>query len=188
MDLLYGYGSLINRESAEKTLKHPVTYICEAVLLNHYRDWSAREQVVVDNRPISAAFLNVIYRNNSYVNGVCFPVTQDELARMDCREKSYKRINISHDIVIPINQCGAIVTSDQNDILKDVDNIWTYVYASEVCGPVVVLDGYNQKVLKGCHEISKAFYDRFIENTEPAPLPLQMGSYHFADAEQERHV
>ena len=188
MDLLYGYGSLINRISAEKTLKHPVTHMYEAVLLNHFRDWSARELVVVNGRPILAAFLNIVARNNSYINGVCFPVTEDELTRMDCREKSYKRINVSRDIAIPINQCNSIVPSDQSDILKGVNNIWTYIYASDVCGPAVVLDGYNKKVLKGCHEIGKIFYDRFIESTEPAPLPLQFGSYQFADPAQERHV
>lgn len=189
MDIIFGYGSIINKQSAEQTLQRPVGLMYEAVLLNHIRNWSAREQVIVDGITLMAAFLNIQPKNNSYINGVCFPVTPDELARLDGREKSYKRINLSSDIVFPVNTLRDLNSLLQvNGEFSKIDNVWSYVYDLEVIDPAFFLEEYYKKVLDGCSAISRKFYNQFLETTEHSSLNIKSGSYIFADPEQERNV
>ncbi len=188
MDLLFGYGSLINRNSAERTLNREVGSLVEAILLDHHRNWSARETVICNNKTLSAAFLNVIPKRNSYLNGVCLSVTRDELKKFDCRERNYKRVNISQDIVIPLTVCDGEGLSIKNHLKGGIDNVWTYIYDIEVDSPAIVLETYQNMVYDGCRAIGKTFYSRFLATTDDAEYPLLSGPYQFSDPDQERHV
>ncbi|MDA8204874.1 MAG: gamma-glutamylcyclotransferase [Thermaerobacter sp.] len=185
MDLLFGYGSLMNATSAKNTLRRPVVMF-DAILSGYTRDWSAREDVVVDKRRITAAFLNITEAPSRYVNGVCFPVTKTEIADMDIREKSYRRVDVAEDLAFPARPLRS--AEGMSGTLQDADHVWTYVYAGAPGPEAQVLEGYYGKVRDGCQDLGERFYEMFVATTEAVVLPMMSGAYLFADPEQERHV
>ena len=99
MQLVFGYGSLPAQVSGV-----PCT------LRDHRREW----EVAMDNRetipgykvyidpetgeqpPVHVAYLSIAPATGESVAGVAFPVTEDELAALDRRERNYDRHDVTH--------------------------------------------------------------------------------------------
>src|SRR3954469_1501646 len=95
---VFGYGSLLRR---------PGGVPCH--LLGHRRAWN----VAMDNRrpipgykyyvdpatgerpPVRVAFLNLYPAPDGAVNGIALPVSPEELAELDRRERNYDRIDVT---------------------------------------------------------------------------------------------
>ena len=185
MDLLFGYGSLMNVKSARNTLKRPVVMF-DAILTGYTRDWSARERVIVGKERMVAGFLNITETAGRYVSGVCFSITEREIADRDAREKSYHRIDVAQRLAFSARPMRS--PEGLNGTLRDVDHVWTYAYMEASKLEAHVLEGYYAKVRDGCRAFGEGFYEAFVATTEPVALPMVRGDYLFADPEQERHV
>lgn len=110
---IFGYGSLVSKSDAARTLGHPVNSTKLATLKGWVRDWGA----VIDNNPSHKHFkltkshkiprevlaLNIHRPKNDEKplnpNGVLIKVNDLELSKMDKREVNYKRVNVTNDVV-----------------------------------------------------------------------------------------
>src|SRR5688572_12851915 len=91
--LLFGYGSLINLESASRTLKRELVRkdVATAVLRDYKRNWTLWDEVISNDlgQQVKAVFLNVEPQEDSFLNGIVFRVSNDELDYFKIREKNY---------------------------------------------------------------------------------------------------
>jgi hypothetical protein len=181
MLFIFGYGSLINRESAERTLKRHVSFN-NAILLDYRRDWSARCAVKVNGQSINAAFLNIKRRPGSYVNGVCFEISEDELESMKRREKNYTCIEVSRNNLLIQPKLG--IAQEYNSR----SSIQTFIYNHEVSDKEILLTVYKKKVLDGCLAMGNDFLIRYLATTDQTENESIDGDYIFSDPEQEQHV
>lgn len=103
---LFGYGSLVLRESASMTLGRPVTEIRRARLRGWKRRFSqARDNLTCEktfeleggHRPEWVLGLNVEPGEDPAgpVNGVVIDLTEAELDRLDMREIRYDRVDVT---------------------------------------------------------------------------------------------
>lgn len=108
MPYVFGYGSLILRESAAKTLGRTVAEAdhIDAVLVDHRVCWGTPVQVLMGENfdmPAEAVFLDLQAQPGVHCCGAVFQVTEDELAKIDLRERQYTRINVSEYLIPAID-------------------------------------------------------------------------------------
>ena len=175
-NFVFGYGSLINLQSAEKTLGRAVRESDVQIvnLVNYSRVWRLIGQVIVDNYqdPVNAAFLDIAYQNGAVSNGILIEVTSDELKKLDKREKHYRRINITQ-FIRPQVQDGKIFTYQGEPEF----------FADNFPNPVV-LTQYVKMVEQGTEYWGKEFSDQFNKTTRHHQFKTVDGHYKFYDVEQ----
>lgn len=180
--LLFGYGSLINLESASRTLKRKLEKqdVYVATLQNYIRDWNITDDVytVELSRKVKGVFLNIVPLEASHLNGILSAVTDDELSMMKVREKNYHCVDVTgliacknapftnHRVVTFVGKPENIVSSNEADC---------YVF-----------DQYVKKVMKGVDDFGEAFTHEFNQTTKPHSLPILQGDYQFVDALQNK--
>lgn len=75
-------------------------YLLEAMLSDHVRKWQLVDWVIIQGlnpeRIIPAIFLDVVQEQGKEVNGILFQLSEEELDKMDRRERNYDRIQISN--------------------------------------------------------------------------------------------
>lgn len=106
---LFGYGSLINKSSFERTLGHELPEeMFRIVRLNGYvRSWSLchsidmypgnKRELLPPNKKY-IVYLNITPSINSSIVGSLVEVTSQELARFDKRERNYHKIDITDNL------------------------------------------------------------------------------------------
>lgn len=89
MNYVFGYGSLMNPKSLERTLpgKKRALRVC---LKNYQRKFD----MPVDGH----LYLNIVPRNGQSVEGVCIPVSPKELAMLKKRERGYSCVNVTKNM------------------------------------------------------------------------------------------
>jgi hypothetical protein len=179
--LLFGYGSLINLESASRTLKRKVEKqdVYVAALHNYSRDWSIADDVYAMElfRKVKGIFLNIVPKEASHLNGIICAVTENELSMMKVREKNYDCIDVTNLIV-----CKNISFTNHR-VVTFVGKVENIVSSHE--NDCYVFDQYVKKVMKGVDDFGKVFYQEFIRTTTPHLLPILQGDYQFVDALQD---
>lgn len=100
-DLLVGYGTLLSRESTAKTVGDSAsTRPFEPVLvlgfrrLFNLRPDHYRPSFHLSDEPVEVTAMNVISWEGSWFNGLAFPVSPDDLAALDARERYYERVRV----------------------------------------------------------------------------------------------
>lgn len=90
---IFGYGSLIESESRLRTTPKTIN-IYPAIIKGLKRGWFAR----TGGNSLSTTFLGCIIENESITNGIIYKVNEDEIEKIDSREKGYSRklINVSN--------------------------------------------------------------------------------------------
>jgi gamma-glutamylcyclotransferase (GGCT)/AIG2-like uncharacterized protein YtfP len=111
---------------------------------------------------VFVTFLNLVPDEGSSVNGIVFPVSADELARLDVRERNYERREVT----------GAV----------DVDGrVWAYFatddararYESAVASGVAVVDGSYLELVRGSFAtLGDGELRYFDQSTEPPSVPV----------------
>lgn len=103
MAWIFGYGSIMNPSSAEKTIRRPILEHGQrvALLKGHSRIW----RVVVDvkmksnlDKEYPAVFLDIVENSSTDCIGTLLNVNTDELLAFDRREEQYGRVNIRNFI------------------------------------------------------------------------------------------
>jgi len=166
-ELVFAYGSLVS--AADGFL---------AVLRDHRRCWGVAMNNRVDlprykyyldergNRPgVYVAFLDVKAARGESVNGVCTPVTEQELAALDERERNYRRRDVTALCDVP----GA------------ASRVWTYVgspggrrrlTSARAAGRAVVDRGYLEGVASAFKGLGAAEYAACAPSLDPDGLPV----------------
>jgi cation transport regulator ChaC len=176
--MVFGYGSLVavpgfipSREPHERG------YVCD--LAGHRRRWNvamdnavtiAGYKYFVDTetgeRPaLHVAFLNVHPNERSDVNGLAFPVTDEELARLDARERNYVRTDVTASIRP-----------------EPTATVWAYIGSTAAlarydagaqAGTAVVSAGYLRGVELGFERLGAEEAARFAASTDPPDCPVR---------------
>lgn len=169
---LFGYGSLINPKSIQRTLGREikVEYLIEAMIYNYVRKWQVVDWVIIEEynmeKPIPAIFLDMVRQSGAMTNGILIPIFENELDKMDKRERKYDRVNVSNLIEPRISEY-----------------IFTYIGKKEHTTPPkesCVLLEYEKIIEEGFNFWNKAFKQHYYEFTISHKLPLKNGKYTFA--------
>lgn len=165
-EYIFGYGSLIERQSRLRTTPDAET-VYPIVVKGFQRGWFARTGAA----GLSTTFLGCVKDSVSKTNGIIYEVNPDELEWLDQREKGYQRIKIDSEHIAHLT-----------DQVPDEYNIWIYANrfsGSEIpeanlpCKEFPIVQSYVDMCINGCLEIEslypiakeKKFTVEFIKST-----------------------
>ena len=116
---MIAYGSLMSLQSMEQTLGHKYEGPRQRVHLTGYeREWTCVRpfndpEAIAAGRPkidaflmsgaervpvTGAAELNIYPKEGGRINGILYVVTDEELARLDKRERGYRRVDVTDKV------------------------------------------------------------------------------------------
>lgn len=176
---LFGYGSLINLLSAQKSFKRILTQedLIPVKIKGYERVWNAIESILFENElnSVNGVFLNIQKNENSNIYGVVIKISDEELEYLKLREKNYSCITISAKNVI--NQkfdddLIAFMTTNEEKLAKIGD--------SECYIPT----RYTNVVKDGLKNYDDDFISNFNVVFKNYPFLLKDGIYNFTDPVQ----
>lgn len=148
-DFVFGYGSLISKESRERSVISDQVFSVNIKGLE--RGWFAHSE------KRKMAVLGVRENSPSWCNGVLIGVDADQLEKFDLREASYTRIKVQ----------ASRVTCLEDNSVSDADTIWAYV-PKKIEFPTEEYPIYQTYVdvsLSGCLEYGESFASDFVTTT-----------------------
>ena len=180
--LLFGYGSLINLESASKTLKRKLEKqdVYCASLQDYIREWSIADDVIAMefSKKVKGIFLNIVPKKESHLNGILCVITHSELSVMKVREKNYDCMDVTSLI-----NCENVSFKNYR-VVTFVGKPESIIRSDD--GNCFVFDQYIKKVMKGVNDFGEAFNRKFDQTTTPRSFPILQGDYQFVDALQNK--
>lgn len=179
---IFGYGSLFDPGHLQTYLGRDLLqgtdfHFCS--LKNYRRHWNIAMDNAVDipgykyyvdlrtgDRPnVVVTYLNIVEESSSLVNGIVFRVQQDELAKIDQRERNYSRSEVSEKLSVALPK-----------------PVWAYVGLPEARqrfeeafrqNRAVISRGYFESVVRSFKDRDSLSYDMFLETTEAPGIPLK---------------
>lgn len=176
---LFGFGSLINLSSAQKSFKRVLSQndLIPIRIKGYKRVWNAVESIAFQDEMVNGVFLNIQKDENSILNGVAIKITQEELEVLKLREKNYSCITIKKDEIIDStidSDLIAFMTTNKEKIAKTEDKN-CFIPAKYIDIVKNALENYD---------------DDFKKDFEPTfqnyPFPLKEGIYTFTDPIQNK--
>ena len=175
MHYLFGYGSLLSPTSATRTLQRTLSAadLQPAMVLGYTRTWSATAEVLVHceevTRQATALFLDLSPVPATRCNGALLIVSDEEIVRLDVRERGYQRITV------------------QTELHSDLVPAYTYVVApNQKTSQGIILEGYLAIIHDALAAYSAEFGAQFWRTTQPVQGPVVRGHYTFLDVEQNK--
>ena len=174
---LFGFGSLINLVSAQKSFKRVLTQndLIPIKIKGYERVWNAIESIRFGNEIVNGVFLNIQKNENSILDGVIIEISQEELEILKLREKNYSCITIKSKDVLSEkfkSDLIAFMTTNENKLAKEGD-INTFIPSK-----------YIEVVKEALKNYSDDFVKEFEKSFTNYPFPLKDGSYTFTDPVQ----
>lgn len=179
--LVFAYGSLLNRESAQRALKRSLRQeeLRPVLIKGFKRSWRAKEQIYFSGlgRVATGVFLDLIESPGGLLNGLLVEVSAAELDQLKTREKNYTCKDIS-----------SFVTADNLPY-----RVVTFVVSPEMILTKQDRDAYVPKkyvemILSGCRAVGESFLEQYLLSTEAISLPQIDGDYRFIDPQQANFV
>jgi len=148
MNCVFGYGSLISRQSRLKTgdSKKAVP----SVLSGFRREWN------VASKKSKISFLGIVKDESSECNGVVIEIPDGELVKFDMRERGYDRIELDRKYIKALSGFNL-----------PEGNIWVYV-PKKINPPTKefpIRQSYVDVIISGCLDIDRKFADDFVKTT-----------------------
>ena len=171
---LFGFGSLININSAQKSFKRVLKQedLIPVQIKGFQRVWNALESVKFDKDLVNGVFLNIQKNPQNTLYGVVIKITAQELEVLKLREKNYSCINISFKDVLNRDfdsDLIAFMTINKEKIAKkDDENCFI---------PSKYIDILNE----GLKNYDEFFVNDFKKCLENLPFSLKEGNYTFSD-------
>ena len=171
---LFGFGSLININSAQKSFKRVLKQedLIPVQIKGFQRVWNALESIKFDEEPVDGVFLNIEKSPQNTLSGVVIKITAQELEILKLREKNYSCINISFKDVLNRefdSDLIAFMTTNEEKIAKRNDK------------SCFIPSKYIDIVNKGLKNYDEFFVNDFKKCLENLPFPLKEGNYTFSD-------
>ena len=175
MSLVFGYGSLMNMMSAEKTLDRVIHQgdFTSAVLHGYSRSWTAPscislQQECGEFRQCDGLFLDLSPSQHTRCNGVVVEVNDAELARLDVREHGYERTVVELEL-----EGGQLCEG------------FTYMMPKEAKQHEgIILARYIRMIDEALKSFPASFSDTFWETTQKSDAPVIEGEYMFENCAQ----
>lgn len=180
---LFGYGSLININSAQKSFKRKLKQddLIPVKVTGYKKVWNSIEYISFSNKKTNGVFLNLKKEDKSFTSGVIIKISEEELIQLKLREKNYTCINIkSSDIKLGEN-CSALdgeiisfMTTNKDKIAK-IGDLNTYIPSKYIDILVDSFDTYDRNFVK-----------EYKECINDLPFEIKKGDYSFCDTVQNK--
>ena len=116
-----------------------------------------------DRPPVDLAFLDITPAVDDTVNGVCVPVTSDQLTTLDRREQQYDRIDVGARFPMVAGPVWVYIGSAQGRERRR---------AGDLNGTTVVAREYRDSVLHGFDKLGERERLAFETSTSPCGCPV----------------
>ncbi|QKF67103.1 hypothetical protein AVENP_1551 [Arcobacter venerupis] len=171
---LFGFGSLINLTSAQKSFKRVLTQddLIPVKIKGYERVWNAIESIQFEEKKVNGVFLNIQKNENSILDGVVIEISQEELDILKLREKNYSCITIQSKDTLNKDfksDLIAFMTTNEKKLAK-VGDLNTFIPAKYIQIIKEALKNYDDDFVKG--------FEKSLKNY---PFTLKEGSYIFTD-------
>lgn len=177
---LFGFGSLINLQSAQKSFKRVLSQndLIPVKVIGYKRVWNSIENIKFeDNKEVNGVFLNLEKDENASVNGVIVKITQSEFEILKLREKNYSQIIIKANDILDYNldeDAIAFMTTNDEKIAKEGDL------------SCVIPSLYIDILTNAFVNYSEDFVLEYKRSLEKLPFALKKGTYSFSDPIQNK--
>lgn len=176
---LFGFGSLINLASAQKSFKRVLTQndLISLKIKGYERVWNAVESIKFEDGIVNGVFLNIQKNENSILYGVVIKITEEELDVLKLREKNYSCITIKKESILTKNiddDLIAFMTTKEDKLAKKDDK-----------NSFIPLK-YTQIVKNALENYDEEFKENFKQIFENYPFALKAGDYTFTDPIQNK--
>ncbi|CAM3511942.1 gamma-glutamylcyclotransferase [Arcobacter aquimarinus] len=176
---LFGFGSLINLSSAQKSFKRVLTQndLISVKIKGYERVWNAIESIKFEDGIVNGVFLNIQKNENSILYGVVIKITEEELEVLKLREKNYSCIIIKKESILTKNiddDLIAFMTTKEDKLAKKDDK-----------NSFIPLK-YTQIVKDALENYDEEFKENFEQIFENYPFVLKAGDYSFTDPTQNK--
>lgn len=176
---LFGFGSLINLASAQKSFKRVLTQndLISVKIKGYERVWNAVESIEFEDGIVNGVFLNIQKNENSILYGVVIKITEEELDVLKFREKNYSCITIKKESILTKNiddDLIAFMTTKEDKLAKKDDK-----------NSFIPLK-YTQIVKNALENYDEEFKQNFKHIFENYPFALKAGDYTFTDPIQNK--
>lgn len=177
---LFGYGSLINITSAQKSFKRKLQQedLIPVSIKGYAKIWNAIEYIQFDNKSdINGVFLNLEIHSDKKTNGVLIKITDEELKTLKIREKNYSCITIKANDVQ-----GYTLTEDVIAFMTTKkDRI-----ATDTTVNCIIASQYIDILTNSFNVYSDDFVSEYKKCLRAFPFPLKKGKYSFSDPLQHK--
>lgn len=178
---LFGFGSLINLSSAQKSFKRVLSQndLLPVKIKGYERVWNAIESIQFEeeNESINGVFLNIKKNENSTLYGVMIEISDEELEILKLREKNYSCITIKKEDVLSFeakDDLIAFMTTREDKLAKIGDKNCFIPFK------------YTQIVKEALNNYDEDFKKDFEKIFENYPFVLKNGNYTFTDPIQNK--
>lgn len=177
---LFGYGSLINITSAQKSFKRKLKQedLIPVSIKGYEKIWNSIEYIqFADKIKINGVFLNLEKNNLKKTNGILIKITDEELKTLKIREKNYSCISIKANDVEGYSldeDVIAFMTTKKDRIATN---------ASENC---FIASKYIDILTNSFNVYSNDFVLEYKKSLSTFPFPLKTGTYSFCDPLQHK--
>ncbi len=176
---IFGYGSLVNIKSAQKSFKRELKHEdFIPIIVNGYKKvWNSIEYIIFENeKKISnGIFLNLEKDEKAHTNGTLLKISQEEFEFLKLREKNYSCIEIES------------IRGFQTE-----EKIYTFMttnkekIAQKDCENCFIPKKYISLLEEGLKPYSKDFKEQFIKSYSVYPFLIKDGTYIFSDPIQNK--
>jgi hypothetical protein len=171
---LFGFGSLININSAQKSFQRILKQedLIPVQIKGFQRVWNALESIKFEEELVNGVFLNIEKNPKNTLYGIVIKITAEELEVLKLREKNYSCITIgSNDVLnrdFDSDLIAFMTTNNEKIAKKDDKNCFI---------PSKYIDIVNE----GLENYDESFVNDFKKCLENLPFSLKEGNYTFSD-------
>ena len=175
---LFGYGSLINLLSAQKSFKRVLNQedLIPVTINGFEKVWNSIEHIQFDGVDVNGVFLNLKKNPKTSTNGVIIKITNEELDLLKLREKNYTCINIkASNANIPLDEdiIAFMTTNEEKLANKDTKNCF-------------IPAKYIDILTNAFPSYSEDFVFKYSQCLDTYPFTLKEGIYSFSDPVQNK--
>lgn len=177
---LFGYGSLINIISAQKSFKRELKQsdLIPVNIKGYDKVWNSIEFIEFEDQgQVNGIFLNLKEDENKSTNGVVVKITDEEFELLKLREKNYSYITIKasnvENIKLSEDVIAFMTTREDKIANKETDNC--FIPAKYIDILTNSFDVYNDE-----------FVSEYKKSLENFPFDIKEGTYKFCDPIQNK--
>ena len=178
---LFGFGSLINLSSAQKSFERTLKQedLIPVELLGYKKVWSSIESITFeDGVDTNGIFLNVCEAKDSSTLGVMIKITPDEFENLKKREKNYSCITVDKSLIKGFDADSDVTffMTTRKDKIAKVGDKNCFIPSKYIDLVKNALNNYDENY-------QKTYTNEALVNF---PFPIKEGTYGFSDPIQNQ--
>ena len=172
---LFGYGSLINKESAQKSFRRTLVQsdFIPVSAQGYVPAWNAVEIIEFDDmKQVPGGFLNLQTQQGEFCTGVLVSISEQERIILQQREKNYACVALAPSQIRGFVAEEPIITFMATDQEKNISSLKEGLIAQ----------GYINLLEQGLLAYDSVFQEKYRQQVlAHLPFPVKPGNYHFSD-------